>query len=94
MGKKSRRSISVRGLTYQRIQAHCDANGGQSISGFIEDLIRDKIGGPSSEECRKFAEEAKMREMEEEPAPANHAEILEIEKERFDRDYTSPIQKF
>lgn len=44
MGKKvtTRRSISVKGLTYQRIKKYCDARG-LSVSGWIEDLIEAKM---------------------------------------------------
>ncbi len=39
---QTRRSISVKGITYQRLKDYCD-NGGLSISGFLEDLIAEKL---------------------------------------------------
>jgi hypothetical protein len=40
--KQTRRSISVKGITYQRVKDHCDANN-TSVSGFLEDLIAAKL---------------------------------------------------
>jgi hypothetical protein len=39
--KQKRRVISVRGLTYQRIQ---EAAGESSVSGWVEKLIAEKLG--------------------------------------------------
>ncbi len=38
MADRNRRSLSVRGLTYQRIKDHCVATK-QSVSGYIEQLV-------------------------------------------------------
>lgn len=40
--KQTRRSISVKGLTYQRLKAHCDAEG-VSVSGYLEGIIQDSL---------------------------------------------------
>ena len=40
--EQTRRSISVKGLTYQRTKDYCDANG-QSVSGFLEDILAEKL---------------------------------------------------
>jgi hypothetical protein len=40
--RQTRRSISVKGLTYQRLKDYCDAHD-RSISGFLEDLIAEKL---------------------------------------------------
>jgi hypothetical protein len=40
--RQTRRAISVKGLTYQRIKKHCDAEG-ISVSGFVEDLVTAKL---------------------------------------------------
>ena len=43
MGKvQTRRSISVTGLTYQRLKDYCDARN-VSVSGTIEDLVKDHL---------------------------------------------------
>ena len=36
--RQTRRSISLKGLTYQRLKKYCDAEG-FTISGFLEDVI-------------------------------------------------------
>ncbi len=40
--RQTRRSISVRGITYQRLKNYCDARG-LSISGFLEQLIAERM---------------------------------------------------
>lgn len=40
--RQTRRAISVKGLTYQRVKKHCDERG-QSISSFVEELIAKKM---------------------------------------------------
>jgi hypothetical protein len=40
--RQTRRSISVKGLTYQWVQDYCNKTN-QSISGFVEDLIAAKM---------------------------------------------------
>jgi len=40
-----RRAISVRGSTYERAKAHCDAEG-MTVSGFLEELIAEKLPEP------------------------------------------------
>ena len=43
MGKTTtRRSVSIRGITYQRLKNYC-ASKGISISGFLEEIIADKM---------------------------------------------------
>ena len=36
--RQTRRSVSIKGLTYQRLKDWCDENG-RSVSGYLEDLI-------------------------------------------------------
>jgi hypothetical protein len=40
--RQTRRSISVKGITYQRLKNFCDAQS-LSISGYLEDLIAEKL---------------------------------------------------
>lgn len=40
--KQTRRSLSVKGLTYQRLADYCKAEG-VSVSGFIEELVGAKL---------------------------------------------------
>ena len=40
--RQTRRSISVKGITYQRLKDFCDAHR-LSVSGFLEDLIAEKL---------------------------------------------------
>ena len=81
---QTRHSVSVRGLTYQRIRNH--VNGG-SISGFVEEILRQKLGAPDDEDRRKFDEAMKAREKK---AEAKKAE----DSNDFDKAYTSPLKLF
>ena len=40
--RQTRRSVSMKGLTYQRVRKYCDAHG-VSISKFVEDLINERL---------------------------------------------------
>lgn len=40
--RQTRRSISVKGITYQRLKDYCDANG-CSVSGYLEEIIAEKL---------------------------------------------------
>lgn len=40
--RQTRRSISVKGITYQRLKDHCDSIGA-SVSGYLEDIIAEKL---------------------------------------------------
>jgi len=40
--KQTRRSISVKGITYKRLKNYCEAQG-VSISGYLEEILADKL---------------------------------------------------
>ncbi|PRQ03576.1 hypothetical protein ENSA5_14500 [Enhygromyxa salina] len=40
--RQTRRSISVKGITYQRLKDYCDASG-CSVSGYLEEIIAEKL---------------------------------------------------
>jgi hypothetical protein len=40
--KQTRRAISVKGLTYQRMQKYCREKG-MSVAGFVEELVAEKL---------------------------------------------------
>ena len=40
--KSTRRSISIKGLTDQRLKDYCDATG-CSVSGYLEEIIAEKL---------------------------------------------------
>ena len=40
--KQTRRAISVKGLTYQRLKKHCDEKD-MTISGYVEELVNKKL---------------------------------------------------
>jgi hypothetical protein len=40
--RQTRRSISVKGITYQRLKNYCEAQG-VSISGYLEAIIAEKL---------------------------------------------------
>ena len=51
---QTRRSISVKGLTYQRLKDYCDAHD-KSVSGYLEEIIAarlDAAGAPVPEKIR------------------------------------------
>ena len=85
MGKgTTRKSVSVKGLTYQRIADYLltlppppPGEKKQTKSGFLEDLIAEKLGVPTEEDRQKFAalQAAKLeaKETETEPSPEPEA---------------------
>ena len=40
--RQTRRSISLKGLTYQRLKGYCDAEK-KSVSGYLEELVIEKL---------------------------------------------------
>lgn len=40
--KQTRRSVSFKGTTYQRLKDYCDASG-RSVSGYLEEVIAEKL---------------------------------------------------
>lgn len=40
--RQTRRSISVKGITYQRLKDYCDANN-ISVSGYLEEIIAERL---------------------------------------------------
>jgi hypothetical protein len=40
--RQTRRSISVKGITYQRLKNFCEAQG-LSVSGYLEDIIASRL---------------------------------------------------
>ncbi|HEY0133647.1 MAG TPA: hypothetical protein VGB85_06190 [Nannocystis sp.] len=40
--RQTRRSISVKGITYQRLKDFCESSG-LSVSGYLEDIIAEKL---------------------------------------------------
>ena len=68
--RQTRRSISVKGITYQRLKDHV-AKTGDSVSGYIEALIEEKLGPPTAEDRKKFGE---ARETSEKGSKAEEAD--------------------
>lgn len=89
--RHTRRSVSVKGTTYQRVKNHVKERGG-SISGFLEDLIREKLGEPTDEERRKFGEAMKVRQKKAQEARATSKPGDEADE--FHATYTPPIKLF
>lgn len=85
---QTRRSVSVKGATYTRIKTYVAEHGG-SISGFLEDLLLDKLGPPDDEDHRKFGEAQEKRQKESE---ARKAEATSDDD--FDEKYIPPLQFF
>ena len=73
--KQTRRSVSVKGITYQRIKDFTAAQDPpKSISGYIEDLVKadlDKRGIPVPEFIKEVPRK-KKKEFEDDPPWGNH----------------------
>jgi len=73
--KQTRRSISVKGITYQRIKDFVSAQDPpQSISGYIEGVVKadlDEKGIPVPE-CLKEIPREKKKQYEDDPPWGNH----------------------
>ena len=72
--RQTRRSISVKGITYQRLKNFCE-EGGLSVSGYLEQIIADKLDSqnvpvPERVEPRPVA--AKPNESDEASIPSAH----------------------
>lgn len=78
----------MRGTTYTRIKGYVEEHGG-SISGFLEDLLLDKLGAPDDEDRRKFGEAQAKRQKESEARKAQETSDAD-----FDDEYIPPIQFF
>ena len=61
--RQTRRAVSLKGLTYQRLQAYCYSNE-LSVSGYLEDLIRETLdaAGQPEETVLRPRPEAKKPE--------------------------------
>lgn len=56
MGKvQTRRSISIKGITYQRLKDYCDEHD-LSCSGFIEELIAERLEENAANELSQLKE--------------------------------------
>jgi hypothetical protein len=79
--KQTRRSISVKGITYQRLKAYCDANK-KSVSGYLEEIIAEKLdamGAPVPTTLRpKDPEPGKVKPEPVEPE-TEKVETVEVE---------------
>jgi hypothetical protein len=70
----SRRAFSVKGLIYQRLAEHCEATG-QSVSGFVEKVVAEKLdaaGVPVPDKVTTRPKPRKKRTSEDEPIPPQH----------------------
>jgi len=78
----SRCSISVKGITYDRIKVYVEEHG-DSISNFCETVIAEKLGPPTADDSKKFdeSEQERIKKQKEE------------ERNGMD-DYIPPIQFF
>jgi len=59
--KQTRRSVSVKGLTYQRLQDYCESQG-KPVSGFLEELVFERLGKPTEEDRQKFGVSQETRD--------------------------------
>jgi len=84
--RQTRRSVSVKGLTYQRLKKHVGEDG--SVSGFIETLLAEKLGEPDDEDRQKFGEAMEAREKKSEAVKADDP------NDEFNASYITPIKFF
>lgn len=84
MAQQTRRSISVKGLTYQRLQKYL---GGKSLSGFVEGIVVEKLGEQSAEDRQELGESVKAGEK---GTPAQKAK----EPDEQDNDFPPAIRIF
>lgn len=84
----TRRSISVKAITYQRLKDYCNSRG-ISVSGCIEEIVDEKLGAPTDEDRRKFDEILAARQEEKEAKKKPQ----ETERDELE-NYVPPIQFF
>jgi len=58
--RQTRRSISVKGVTYERLKEHCEATGA-SVSGWLEEVIAEKMEAAGVEVTPEIEERARRR---------------------------------
>jgi len=66
--RQTRRSISVKGITYQRLKNFCESQG-MSVSGYLEDIIAsrlDEANVPVPEKVEPRPEPTKQPQREDE----------------------------
>ena len=85
--RQTRRSVSVKGLTYQRLKKHVGEDG--SVSGFVEKLLANRLGEPDDEDRQKFGEAMEAREKKSEAVKAD-----DDSNDEFNASYTPPILLF
>lgn len=79
--KQTRKSVSLRGTTYERIKIYCDERK-ISMSGFCEMLVAEKLGPLTEDEL-----EALRKKVEEEPVEKEPKKIRDLlKKKKKDED--------
>ena len=73
--RQTRRSISVKGITYQRLKDFCDATG-KSVSGYLEDIIAEKLDAAGAPIPTVLKPRPQRKEEEETVEPEQHEEIV------------------
>lgn len=68
MRVRNRRSISIRGLSYQRLRAYC-AREGISMSSWIEGIIEREMERPGGEPAHHVLEPREKTEPHKRPGP-------------------------
>lgn len=65
---RTRRAISIKGISYQRLKDHCDAQG-KSVSGYLEEIIAEKLDAANVPIPTKITPPRKKEKPEPEPEP-------------------------
>jgi hypothetical protein len=85
----SRCSISVKGVTYDRIRGVVGEKG--SISNFCEEVIAEKLGPPTDEDLKKFDQSEKKRIEEQKVVEDKEPKVIENDDMK---GYVPPILLF
>ena len=72
--RQTRRSISIKGLTYQRLKAYCAVTS-YSVSGWLEEVIAEKLDA-AGVDVPTVLEVSYPKPVVEKPAIAEDAELL------------------
>jgi hypothetical protein len=76
----TRKALSVKSTTYDRIKFYVDQHGG-SVSGVLEDAIKEKIGLPTEKQRQEFEAALQLRKEETENPTIVDPPLVEVAPE-------------
>lgn len=66
--KQTRKSVSIRGITYRHVKRHCDAQG-ITMSAFFETLAADRLGPPPNKDLQEVDADDEVRQSDGHASP-------------------------